>query len=636
MNKCRLCGVFALVLSLFFAVGSFAQVPGANNKHLWNLQEANIRSIIAEVAKVTGKNFIVAPSVQGKISLVSATPISNDKVYPLFLNVLQVLGLRAVPVGHSIKIIPADKARFASLPVLSKNAHGQPGGAMIVRVIALKFISARNLLPSLTPLLPSTASISAYLPSNVLILAGVKANVDKIAAIIHQVDSSSAQNITIIRLRHAIAANVVETLKTLNTEMGGTHVGLAAIAQSNSVLVSGNRTQRVKYRLLIDRLDARGQSSNGNTEVVYLHYRKAKAMVPLLMSIAKAAYGNEVGSSSNAPAKKGKKLVVSPMTNTSAHHVVVDIAADTTLNALVITAPNGLRRVLKRTIARLDLRPAQVLVQAMVVEVSQQTLDQLGIQWGTRSNGADGTPFSTLTGGLGLGFLKTGSFRALIQAMRNNTNNDILSTPTLVVMDNQKASIKVGRMVPFQSGAYETNQSNASASSNAISNPYSTFERKFVGLHLDVTPQINQGNAVELSIDQGDASIIDNSSTAQSFNPQTSQSNIATSVLVNDGETLVLGGLTRNEHDEVSDKVPFFSSIPLLGHLFVSQKKTVVKKTLLVFLRPVIIHTAKMAGLLTNGKYAFARNQQMSIKGGSDLVLPPWQTDTRATLPSPF
>ena len=610
---------------------SHAKLHHHEKKHLWNLQDADIHSVIDLVAKLTGKNFIVDPRVQGKITITSAKPIANKQIYPLFLSILDVLGYRAISTEKDVvKIVPADSARFSSLPII-KQAGNQPSAQTIVKVIQLKYISARSIIPTLTPLLPSTASITAYLPTNVLILAGKAANIEKISNIIHIVDNSNAEGIAIIQLRHAIASQVVSTLNALAKQFTDRHVALAALTRSNSILISGNRKQRLRYRLLIQQLDQADNQRSGNTRVVYLHYRKAKALVPILLSIAKADYGSAVGTNRLPENSKDKKIQPTFSTPATGNKVVVNIAADPDINAIIITAPPALRRVLRNTISQLDIRPAQVLVQALIVEVTEQTLKQLGIQWGTRHHGniTDGTPFSTLDGGLGIGFIHSSNLRVLITALQKDTNTNILSTPTLVVMDNQKASIKVGTMQPFTQASYQTN------STTPITNPYTSISRQFVGLHLDVTPQINQGNAVELKIDQGNESILSDVK-SNAGDPVTSQSTIKTSVLVNNGEILVLGGLMKNEHDRIQQKVPFFGNIPIIGHLFTNSDNTIEKKNLLVFLRPVIIHTNRLATIISQGKYQFMRNEQIIDHASHDALLAPWKMKQQLHLPNPF
>ena len=619
---------------------------------LWQLQGADIRSVIDEVSHITGKNFVIDPRVQGRVTIVSGKKLHQNEVYPVFLSLLRVLGFSAVPAGAVTKIVPNIDARQMAAPLLA--GHHVPGDAPVVSVIPLKFLSAQQLVPTLRPLLPDAASLTVYAPANMLVVAGSAANVRRVSQIVKKVDSRDNNGIDMINLKHAIATNVVKTLKALqgaNPYNQAGKVTLAADDASNSILMSGNLQQRIRLRVLIAKLDAGlGNQSQGNTQVIYLHYLHAKDLVPVLAGIAKASYGtSKVGTvvpavpqDSLGHDKQPSAPLVTSQTSSASVKLTngtggnqVEIVAEPHTNAIIITAPPTLLHTLREVVAKLDIRPAQVLVQAAIVEISESKLRQLGIQWGTRSGGGDGTPFSTLTGGLGIGFIKAGNFRALIQALGNDSSSDILSTPSLVVLDNEKAKIKVGKMVPFTTGSYATN------SGDAITNPYTTQDRKYIGLNLNVTPQINQGNAVLLKIDQGNETLLDNTSTGNvnsQLNPTTSKSSIDTTVLVNNQEILVLGGLIKDVDQHVTDKFPILGDIPGLGQLFQSHRDDKEKMDLMVFLMPVILHNADNGLQVTGGKYNFMRDQQLvqHSRFGTGAILAPWGTRHQVNLPSPF
>ncbi|MCW5588556.1 MAG: type II secretion system secretin GspD [Legionellales bacterium] len=640
-------------LLLFIASIALAEVPShphRDNTTLWNLRDADIHSVIAEVAKVTGKNFIVDPRVQGKVTIISATPLTKDEVYPVFLSLLRVNGYAAIPDGHTIKILPMINALQENTPV--GNTHLQPKDAMVVKVIAVKNKSAEQLVPVLRPLIPPSSSLSAYLPSNSLIVSDTAANIAKITHLVHEVDTANQSGVDIVPLQNALASDVVKELVTMMNmaSPGMPQLALAADDRTNSIIMSGNITQRARARLLIQQLDAiNSNGGSGNTQVVYLHYQTAKNLVPILAGIAQASFGEDATLNTHTQkitdtSEKNKPEQESMNASISAKGKHVEIESDPSTNSLIISAPNNVMRTLRSVINRLDLRPAQVLVEAAIVEIDETKLKHLGIQWGTSKLPGDTNPvlssdpeFSQLTGGLGVGFIHNGDMRAMITALARDGSTNILSTPDIIVLDNQTADIKVGKKVPFITGSYST------AADGSLNNPYTTTQREYVGLELKVTPQINQGNAVKLLIQQGNESIVDGSSSNQNPNPITDESDIKTSVIVNNGEILVLGGLMSNQMVEILHKLPILGDIPGVGLLFRDKEHDMEKKDLMVFLRPVILRNDNQNINVTDGKYDYIRTRQLQQLdqfgyplnyGGQPSILPPLHG--QAQLPSPF
>lgn len=663
-------------------------------KRVWNLRDVDIRSVINEVSQETGKNFVIDPRVQGKITIISAEPLSAKEIYQVFLSILQINGFAAVPSGKVTKIIPSLYARELNTPI-ANSANPGIGEDVVVRVMPVKNNSAEQLVPVLRPLMPISAQISVYAPSNTLIIAGHADNVSRIVELVKKVDVANTNQIAMIRLKHAIAADLVKEIAALKGVNGPNMpvIQLSADDRTNSILVGGTAQQRLQIRALVAQLDQNGHGGNtGNTQVIYLHYLKAKEILPVLVGIAKASVGGNVGSSSNGGDTGGQSqednatLSDNNSSSSTANNTAgsnspgggsssdgqgesllgnagksngqrnqraesvsigsgrnrVEIEAEPVTNSVVITAPASLVRNMRAVIDRLDIRPAQVLVEAAIVEVDESKLRELGIMWGTNQSSTDtltsiaGDTTFNLTGGFGAGVIHNGDFRGLVQVLAKDTNTNILSTPTVLVMDNQPADIRVGQRLPYQEGSYST------ASAGTLSTPYSTFSYKFVGLELRVTPQVNEGNAVRLNIAQGNASLAEGSNS--NSQPITNESRITTSVLVDNGEILVLGGLISNELDETIHKIPILSEIPVAGRFFQNKSHNYSKRNLMVFLHPVILHSKTDNIFITGSKYDFIRDRQLMAQSRSvensfavtPGVLPEMRPKLLAKLPAPF
>src|SRR3990167_6217206 len=377
--------VFVLLLMLFVLINSQAEPVDSSiatehakpTARLWNLQEADILSVINEVSLETGKNFVVDPRVTGKISLISSKPIKPNEVYDLFLSVLELLGYSAIPSGDIVKIIPNMESSEFATRIATAKSPGK-GDEVVVRVIPLENISATQLIPIIRPMLPQWSNVSAYTPGNVLILLGRAANLERIVGIIHSVDKSSSSEIDIIPLHQAAAAQISSVLTNLQNAARASgeipQVSIGADLRSNSILLSGNKAARLRMRMLVTQLDAPSTGAQGNTQVVYLRYLQAKTFAPVLGKIAQNIAGKD-SSVANAPNTTGSK--------TSATQLQMLIQPEPNTNALIITAPPALMTALNTVVRKLDIRPAQVLVEAIIVEVSESDLNDLGIQWGT-------------------------------------------------------------------------------------------------------------------------------------------------------------------------------------------------------------------------------------------------------------
>jgi general secretion pathway protein D len=613
---------------------------------LWNLQDADSLSIINEVSLETGKNFIVDPRVSGKISLISSKPLKPNEVYQVFLSVLGLLGYSAIPSGNVVKIVPNVESTEMATHVATNQSPGR-GDEIVVRVIPLENVSAAQLLPIVRPMLPQWSNISAYTPGNVLILIGHASNLQRILSVIQNIDSAANNNIEMVPLHHASAGQVASVLSNLqnSSRANGDSAGasVAADERSNSILLSGNKGARMHMKVLIAQLDAPSTGSQGNTDVVYLKYLQAKNLAPILGKIAQNILrtgGSDASSSpianftNNTPgAGNSKATTPENLTN---------IQAETNTNALIITAPPTVMKALKAIVSKLDIRPAQVLVQAIIVEIDQNDLNNLGIQWGSRGlneneNLQGGASTSVTFPPLGegtVGIIPHTQIKAVLSILENKTGVNILSTPSVVVLDNKKATLKVGQEVPQQTGTYATTGTTGTVT------PFNTIANTPVVLQLDVIPQINLGSSVRLQLNLKNDTLQNPENPG--LNPIINTAQITNSVIVNSDDILVIGGLISNNITDSTDKIPILGDIPGVGVLFQHKRRSLEKKNLVAFIKPVIIYNSEQATSITNTKYNDVRQAQinwpvdLSSEGQQKLqnILPMWKNNIN--LPKPF
>jgi general secretion pathway protein D len=615
-----------------------------------NLKDADIGALISTVAEVTHHNFVVDPRVKGKVTVISTRPMNSDEVYQVFLSILKVHGFAAIPSGAVTKIVPDVNAKQDDIPTVN-NKHPGQGDEMVTRVVEVKNVQAAQLVPILRPLVPQQGHLAAYPSTNVLVISDRAANVERLVTIIRRIDQVSNSAVEIIPLQHASATEVVRVINSLEQAAPG-RAGkgirrgaeggpvLVADERTNSVLLGGDRSDRLRLRAIITHLDT-PYDTGGNTEVVYLNYAEAKDLVEVLTGLG-------------TKAEKGAQGKV------SAPQVQFDIQADEATNALVITAPPDIMRTLKRVISELDVRRAQVLVDAIIAEVSMDTARELGVQWvfsglnsgngvspvgiinftNTGNNIADviNSAVDVVNGGtiptpkgnvlLGGGKVQKDSnfnYLAVINMLASDSNTNILSTPTLVTLDNEEAEIIIGQNVPFVTGSF----TNTGAAGTAV-NPFQTIQRQDVGLTLKIKPQINEGDALKLNIEQEVSSIA--SSVAGASDIITNKRSIKTAVMVGDGNVVVLGGLIQKQTDESVQKVPLLGDIPGLGALFRSKSGKVTKTNLMVFIHPVILRDSAVTEANTSSKYDYFRALQLKegkkgvnlLPGEQAPVLPEW------------
>lgn len=589
---------------------TFAPIPTNGEKSVTlNLSDADIRAFIATVSEMTGKNFIVDPRVKGRVTMIFSSPTSPANIYEVFLSVLKVHGYAAVPSGDAIKIIPDAGAKQDSIPTLSGD-EAPDSDDLLTQVVQVNHADASQLATILRPLLPQQAHIAAHTGSNTLLITDTASNVHRLVNIIRRIDQANNFGVSIIKLQHARADTLVQTLnqliKTTVTKGAAPDQvqSISADERTNSLILNGDPSWRTNITGIIMQLD-QPVENEGNTEVIYLKYAKAKTLSEVLRGV-----GDKMLKSSQGSGK-------APSTESQ-----FDIQADESTNALVVTAPPYLMTSLKSVIDKLDIRREQVHIEAIIAELRDDKAIEMGVEWQTPDptrgfyattrtpiSGASGSVLGgtvvpgTLTVGSGftLGYFTGGDIRALIKAFASDTDTNILSTPSLVTLDNEEASIHVGQNVPFVTGQY-TNSDAAGAT-----NPFQTIERHDVGIKLNVTPHINEGKTIELKIDQEVSSVTTNPDVE---GLTTNKRTINTTVLVDDGEIIVLGGLIEDDLSEGDSKVPLLGDIPLLGYLFSSKRTTYNKKNLMVFLRPHILRNAATNRILSEEQYKRIRNQQ--------------------------
>jgi len=648
----RYCFAAALALCMTCAVAQPGNAPAPANPpgtHTLNLKEADIQALIATVSEITGKNFIVGPNVSGKVTVVSAHPMKPDEIYDVFLSVLRVHGYAAIPSGSMIKIVPEAMAQQDGSGGLN-GTHGHEPDELVTQIVPVKHVSATELVPILRPLMPQGAQLIAHPGSNSLVISDRAGNVGRIASIIERIDTVSDAGVEVIPLQHASAAEVARTMAQLVGDNKADLVGDApkvfADERTNSILLSGGKSGRLRMRALVTHLDT-PINDGGDTQVVYLNYANAKDMVPILQGVAATLTGDVQPGKSAAAGAPGAGAA-------GANGSTATIQAHEGDNALIISAPPAVFRSLASVIRQLDIRRAQVLIEAVIAEVADETANELGVQWqlplsdhavgGTNFNGTSagnnilaataglngtGGPAITVGNGLALGYLDTITVKgkkllslgALVNALRSNGKNNILSTPSVMTLDNQEAMIKVAQEVPFLTGSYATNTgTSGSTNTSGIGNPFQTIQRKDVGLTLTVTPHINSGDAVRLDLHQEVSNLLPPVQGAVDL--VTNKREVKTTVLVKNDSLLVLGGLISDNVKDSVQKVPGLGEIPLIGNLFRYRSNDHAKQDLMVFLHPRILKDAVTEASVSEEKYNFIRSEQLQMRENRETITP--------------
>ncbi|CRY37512.1 type II secretion system secretin GspD [Yersinia enterocolitica] len=572
---------FAVIILLLVTA---LHLPRANAETFSvNFKNTDINEFINTVSKNLNKTAIIDPAVKGNISVRSYQELEPDRYYPFFLSVLEVYGFTVINMpGDVIKIIPAKNTKGSAIPLI-EGENPAEGDEVVMRVVSLHNVAAKELAPLLRQLNDAAfGTVVHYDPSNVLLLTGRAAVVNQLVAIIKNVDKAGDQTVETIKLQFASASEVARIAESLHKSSGKNANGrmsatIVADERTNSVLIGGEEQVRQRMIDTVQELDKQGDI-HGNTKVIYLKFAKAESLLDVLNGVSTNQQG---GKGQATPAVAMMKNVV--------------IKADAQTNSLIINAAPDLLRDLEQVINQLDIRRAQVLVEAIIVEVQDSDALNLGVQWFNRNGGGSNFPEngasassitsndmgSSLKGitGLATGFYR-GNWSGLFTALRTNSQNDILATPSIVTLDNMEAEFSVGQEVPVLSGSQTTTGDNI----------FRTVDRKSVGIKLKVKPQINKGDSVLLEIEQEVSSVAEKApggtgDLGATFNTRM----VKNAVMVGSNNIVVVGGLLDSTSHDVTSKVPLLGDIPGIGFLFRSTSQKMVKRNLMLFIRPTII-----------------------------------------------
>ena len=660
-NRSTLAAYAMLPLAAMVSTASFAQT--------WkiNLRDADLTAFINEVADITGKSFAVDPRVRGNVTVISNKALNKTEVYDLFLGVLNVNGVVAIPSGNTIKLVPDSNVKSSGIPYDAR--HRASGDQIVTRVIWLDNTNANDLIPALRPLMPQFAHLSAVAGTNALIVSDRASNIYQLETIIRNLDGTGQNDIEAVTLQSSQAEEMIGLLEAMSStgaskDPKGSRIRLIADNRTNRIIIKGDTATRKRIRQMIETLDVPAADRLGGLKVFRLKYASAKNLSEILQGLvtgqAVSSNNNSANSNNNSTSNllngtsDNQSLTANNNTssginlnsnnNSNNQNSIssfnangVSIIADATQNALVVKADPQLMREIESAIQQLDIRRQQVLIEAAIIEVEGSDADQLGVQWalGDISSGIGLINFDNfgsslkniaagyLTGGaagagsavgagtsLVLGDYREGSdgsrklYGAMIQALKEKTKSNLLSTPSIVTMDNEEAYIVVGENVPFVTGSVSTGAA-------GVANPYTTIERKDVGVTLKVVPHIGDGGSVRLEVEQEVSDVKTNKGEASDL--VTSKRAIKTSILAEHGQTIVLGGLISDNTQHGRQSVPGLGSIPVLGKLFSSEGKSNVKRNLLIFIHPTIVGNSADVKKMSQQRYNQLYSLQLAL-----------------------
>ena len=653
--------------ALLAAAPLVAMVSTASHAQTWkiNLRDADLTAFINEVADITGKNFAVDPRVRGNVTVISNKALNKNEVYDLFLGVLNVNGVVAIPSGNTIRLVPDSNVKSSGIPYDGRqNARGDQ---IVTRVIWLENTNANDLIPALRPLMPQFAHLSAVGGTNALIVSDRASNIYQLESIIRNLDGTGQNDIEAISLQSSQAEEVIGLLESMSStgaakDIKGSRVRIVADNRTNRIIIKGDTATRKRIRQMIEMMDVPAADRLGGLKVFRLKYASAQNLAEILQGLVSGqAVSNSANANSNSNNNSTSNLsstnnntgnsstISTPSINlggssnsnnqnniTSFNGNGVSIIADGSQNALVVKADPQLMREIESAIQQLDTRRQQVLIEAAIIEVEGTDADQLGVQWalGDLSSGIGLINFDNigaslknvaagyLTGGaagagsaigagtsLVLGDYREGSdgsrklYGAMIQALKEKTKSNLLSTPSIVTMDNEEAYIVVGENVPFVTGSLSTN--------GGVANPYTTIERKDVGVTLKVVPHIGEGGTLRLEVEQEVSDVKANKGQAQDL--VTSKRAIKTSILAEHGQTIVLGGLISDNSIYSRQAVPGLGAIPGLGRLFRSDGQSNQKRNLLIFIHPTIVGDSQDIRRISQQRYSQLYSLQLAM-----------------------
>ncbi len=666
--------------ALVAAAPVIAAISTAAYAQTWkiNLRDADLTAFINEVADITGKNFAVDPRVRGNVTVISNKPLNKNEVYDLFLGVLNVNGVVAIPSGNTIKLVPDSNVKSSGVPYdARRNARGDQ---VVTRVIWLENTNPNDLIPALRPLMPQFAHLAAVAGTNALIVSDRASNIAQLETIVRNLDGTGQNDIEAISLQSSQAEEVIGLLESMSStgaakDFSGARVRIMADNRTNRILIKGDPATRKRIRHMIEMLDVPSADRLGGLKVFRLKYASAQNLSEILQGLVTGQAVNSNSNSNNSGSSNSINNLINNTANnnqggtgsgistpginlnantnsgqnpiSSFNANGVSIIADTNQNALVVKADPQLMREIESAIQQLDIRRQQVLIEAAIIEVAGDDADQLGVQWalGDISSGIGLVNFTNVgssLASLAAGYLAGGSalanaasnlrgsslllgdyregadgsrrlYGALIQALKDNTKSNLLSTPSIVTMDNEEAYIVVGQNVPFVTGSVTTN-------ANGV-NPYTTVERKDVGVTLKVIPHIGENGTVRLEVEQEVSNVQPNK--GQATDLVTSKRAIKTAVLAEHGQTVVLGGLISDNSIYSRQAVPGLGAIPGIGRLFRSDSNSNEKRNLLVFIHPTIVGDANDVRRLTQRRYDQLYSLQLAMdKDGNFAKLP--------------
>ncbi len=629
-----------------------------------NFISADIEGVVKVMTEITGKNFVVDPRVKGTITIVSAKPMQRALVYDVFLSALRLQGFTAVEDRGIVNILPEADAKLHPSPTFAAGDNARSTGDRIeTRIFTLKYESAAQLLPVLRPLIAPNNTITAYQNNNTLVVTDYANNLQRIAKIIESIDQPSGVEPIVIPLQYASAVDVAQTVNRLFSEIGQGQGGVepsqrftvVADARSNSLLVRSGDASRVdRLRKFVRVLDT-PTSASGNIHVVYLKNAEAVKLAETLRAIysgesaaptaSKPMTATTLGSSSSTTQQNqpGSTSFSNSQPSSSASSSGI-IQADPATNSIIITAPDAIYNNMRAALDKLDVRRAQVYVEALIVEVTASKAAEFGIQWqslsglgGNSTQGFGGTNFgttgqniigisqnpATVGAGLNVGLVNGQvsipgvgtivNLGLLARALETDANANILSTPTLLTLDNEEAKIIIGQNVPFITGSYAVSGTSTTAT------PFQTVERHDVGLTLQIKPQISEGGTVRLQIYQEVSSIDDKTNAAGVI---TNKRAVESTVLVDNGQIVVIGGLIQDTVNDGVQKVPLLGDIPILGGLFRYKTRSHTKTNLMIFLKPTLVRNSEDSGTYSGERYDYIRGEQLKAKPKPDSVLP--------------
>ncbi len=584
-----------------------------------NFRDADIRSVIESVAEITGKSFVLDPRVKGKVTIISPEAIDASLLYQAVLSAIQVQGFQAIEDGVVTRIVPFNQAfNFAG---------GAGNNELITKVIQVDHVQVANLVPVLKPMMSSGARLQAFAQSNTLVVTDVQSNLVLLESVLKDLDDPELSAVEVISLEHISAGEAVHIAGQLK-QLKNQELSLVEDGMNNRVIVSGPGAARRAFKTMLKTLD-QPSTKKGSVEVIYLDYSRAAEMKPIVEGMLQSDIFLQLAGEAGAEGKSKSNY---------------QIQIDELSNALVVAAPTAVIREIKNVVTQLDRSRPQVLIEAVIAELSEDQAKRLSAQLAYTSKnhggyltkfdnllttligvGADGDVSSADATALGaaLGTAATtigvaGDFDpvtgkgigVLIQALKTDGSTKILSTPSVVTLDNEEATLSVGEEVPFQTGSF-------TSSNNGSNNPFTTINREEVGVKLKVKPQISKGDSVRLEIEQESSKVKSGEPGLQT----TSKSTMQTNVLIQDGELLILGGLIEDQTNGTATKVPLLGDIPLLGRLFRSTSKSDSQSVLMMFIRPTIIRTAEDARNLSESKYRHLIKRDLETQEGG-LIQP--------------